>query len=121
MDWGVAVQVVLALGGLGGLVAIIMIPGQLKKLRADTEKTKADTEVAEVEAAAKLSAAAVAMLSPAHEELTRLQIRLTEALTHAGLLENQLRASQAEVAELRNQLTVMSKELVELRNERPRG
>lgn len=109
MDWGVVVQIVLTLGGLGGITALLMVPGQLKKL-------KADTQVSEVDAAAKLSAAAVAMLSPASEELARLQIRLTSALTHAGLLEEQLKSSQVEIQTLRNQVTVMSKELDQLRD-----
>jgi septal ring factor EnvC (AmiA/AmiB activator) len=100
----------IALGGLGGLGAILLVPSQIRKLRSDGNLSEAD-------AASKLSAASIALLQPAQQELARLSVRLVETSGVVDDLDSRLRASVAEVQQLRSQVAQMSKELAAAQEE----
>jgi predicted nucleic acid-binding Zn-ribbon protein len=106
MDWNIVLQ---AAGALGG-IAVLTLPWQIRKMKADTGKTSADS-------AAVLTENALKMLEPAKQEMGWLEDRLNAARSRVTDLEEALKESQAEVQDLRNQVTAMTKEVIELRTE----
>lgn len=77
------VTLLAAIGGPAGLVAIIMVLPQIKKLQADTSKVERDVENADIDGASVLSAAALAQMSAAVERASRAEKhvdRLEEAM-----------------------------------------
>lgn len=113
MNWQTVLGVVSALGGLTALGALIFLPWQIKKMKADTGKTTADGAAVLTTNALKM----LEMLEPAQQEIDRLEARLVSANGRAERLDAALRESQAEVQDLRNQVTAMTKEVLELRAE----
>lgn len=92
-----------SLGGLGGLGALLMVRVQRRKLVSESHNIDAD-------AATKLSAASLALLEPARQEINRLEKKLTKAL-------EQVDALQAEVGSLRSQVSTMTKDLADSHDE----
>lgn len=92
-----------ALGGAGGLVALLTVRGQRRKLLSESHSIDAD-------AATKLSAASLELLEPARQEIGRLEKKLTSALA-------QVDALQAEVGSLRSQVSTMTKDLADSHDE----
>lgn len=113
MNW----DLILRFGGvLGGLSTLIILPWQIRRVRAVTKKHSADvTEV--------LVDKALSMLEPAEDIIDRLEARLGKADQRATELEAELKASKADVQDLREQVAVLTKEVVALRveNEALRG
>lgn len=107
MNWDIVLRIA---GVLGGLAVLIVLPWQIRKMKAETGKTSAD-------AAAVLMEKALNMLEPAQQEIDRLEFRLQAANVRVASLEDALKESQAEVQSLRNQVTAMTKEVIELRTE----
>jgi chromosome segregation ATPase len=103
MNWGLVLQ---AGGVIGGLVVLIGLPWQIRKVKAETRKTSVD-------AAEVLIKNALVMLEPASGEIGRLEARLKAASERVASLE-------AEVQGLRNQVGAMTKEIIELRDENGR-
>lgn len=108
--WPLVLQVAGGLGGITAIVALFLLPSQIRKIRSETGKTSAD-------AAAVLTENALKMLEPAQQEINRLEARLKSANDRVTSLEAGLLASQSEVQDLRNQVTGMTKEVMELRAE----
>ena len=105
----------IALGGLGGLAAVLLVPAQIRKYRSEGNLSDAD-------AASKISAASVAMLEPAQNEMKRLEERLKKQNVRADQLklkadelQSKLDSTTAELQTLRNVVSAMSKELAELK------
>jgi septal ring factor EnvC (AmiA/AmiB activator) len=98
-------------------VAVLTLPWQIKKLKADTGKTSADSAAVLTEKALKM----LEMLEPAQQEVDRLEARLKAANERVERLEGALKESQAEVQELRNKVAAMTKEVTELRAEKESG
>lgn len=88
----------------------LVLPWQIRKAKAETSKTSADT-------AAVLTEKALKMLEPAEQQVSWLEGRLEAASVRVKNLEEALLHSQAEVQDLRNQVTAMTKEVIELRAE----
>lgn len=113
MDWKIVLQVVSALGGVTVLTALVFIPWQIRKLKAETGKTTADGAAVLTANALKM----LEMLEPAQQEIDRLEARLQLANGRLDAVNAALRESQAEVQDLRNQVTAMTKEVIQLRDE----
>lgn len=93
----VLLAVVGALGGSAGLVSILTLRGQRRKIQAETR-------IIDTDAASKLSAASLALLEPARVEVDRLSRKLADASV-------QIDALQAEVESLRGQVSTLTKDL----------
>lgn len=109
MDWNIVLQ---GAGILGG-AAVLTLPWQIRKMKADTGKTTADSAAVLTANALKM----LEMLEPAQQEIDRLELRLKSANDRVDILDGALKESQAEVQDLRNQVTAMTKEVIELRAE----
>ena len=116
-----------ALGGIGAIVTVIMLPRTLRKLRAETTKLQSEGEKTDAEAAQVLSNTALALLAPARAEIEELEKRLRAANSRASQLEVDLGKSQSrvhhlesEVQGLRNQVSEMSKEMTAIQDENAR-
>lgn len=97
MNWVTALgPLLIAVGGFAGLAAILLVPAQIRKLRGDTTLSEAD-------AAAKLSAASVAILEPAQRELARMTAQLVVAEQKIDALTGQVSALRDEVHGLRRE------------------
>lgn len=123
MNWPLVLQVAGGLGGVTALVALFLLPSQIRKVRSDAGKV--DAEAAQV-----LTDNALKLLAPARQEIDELEKRLRSANQRANDLESALKSSQgrvseleSEVQQLRNQVGVMTKEVTDLRadNEALRG
>lgn len=106
MNWDIILRVAGVLGGL----AVLVLPWQIRKVKAETRKTSAD-------AAAILTEHALKMLEPAQAQAKDLFDQLKATRARVRRLEEDLKASQAEVQDLRTQVAAMTKEVVELRAE----
>lgn len=103
MNASVLLQWLGALGGIGGVIALMTVRAQRRKLLSESHNIDAD-------AATKLSAASLALLEPARQEIDRLQKQLGEARAEVGAL-------QAEVSTLRGQVSTMTKDLADSHDE----
>jgi t-SNARE complex subunit (syntaxin) len=93
------VTVLAAIGGPAGIVALIMILPQIKKLQADTSRVEKESEIADIEGASVLSAAALAQMQAAMARaaagdlhIERLEKGHAEMRQRLDALEAQLRA-----------------------------
>lgn len=94
MDITLLVTILAAIGGPAGIVALIMVLPQVKKLQADTSAVEANAELSGVEGAATLSNAALAQMAAA-------VARATAAEGKADALEARLEAIERSFAEYR--------------------
>ena len=105
MNWG---AIILAAGGLiggaTGVVSLLTIRGQRRKLLSESKNIDAD-------AATKLSEAAVELLEPARKQVKDMQAQLDRASKRIGDLEQALEGAQSEVTTLKGQLADMTKDL----------
>ena len=85
------------LGGGAGLLSAFRIPGERRKLNADS--------------AAKLSEAAMDILEPARKQVKDMQAQLDRAAGRISQLEQALEGAKTEVATLKGQLADMTKDL----------
>lgn len=114
-DWvTVATGVIIALGGGGGVF-------QLMRVRADRRAVLAGTEKARAEAADILSDAAVGLLAPLREELTRMQERVTEGERRMRELEETLvrerRTADTRIRQLELEIVEREREIAGLRRQ----
>lgn len=87
------ITLIAAIGGPAGVVALIMVLPQIKKLQADTERVERDSELADIDGAARLSSASLAQMDAA-------VARATRAEAHADRLEEQITKLHLRVAEV---------------------
>ena len=73
------VQILVAVGGLAGIGALLMVSAQKRKLVADTGKTDAEAENVLADAQAKRTAREVSLIEPYERVQTRMQQELEEA------------------------------------------
>ncbi len=92
------VTLLAAIGGPAGLVAVIMVFPQIRKLQADTAKVERDADNADIDGASVLSAAALAQMTAAVDRAKRAEShvdRLEETMTimrkRLDVVEHQLR------------------------------
>lgn len=89
--------VVGAAGGPAGLIALIMVLPQIRKLQADTAKVEKDADLADIDGATKLSAAALAQMEA--------------ALSRAARAEESAHRAEDSSRELRERVTLLEREL----------
>lgn len=89
------ITIMAAIGGPAGVVALVMVLPQIKKLQADTTAVEVNAELAGVEGAAALSNAALAQMSAALTRAGAAEFR-TEGV------ENRMRAIELEFAEYKH-------------------
>lgn len=92
------------LGGAGGIAALLIVPGQLRKLRGEGSMSEAEAE-------SKISDAWLKLLKPAREEIGRLDTQLSRANEKLDRANFQIETLTSEVSSLRGQIFTMSKDL----------
>lgn len=90
MSLALIATILAAIGGPAGLVAVIMVLPQIKKLQADTSRVEADTELTDIDGASKLSAAALAQMAAAVDRATRAEEKADRLSTRLTDVENEL-------------------------------
>lgn len=90
----------IAAGGLGGLAAVLLVPGQLKKLRSEGDVNISGASKA-------MNAIALDLLKPAREEIQRVTVKMKETEDHCDQLKrtldetkDQLEAANDQIANL---------------------
>ena len=101
MSTSLVLTLLAAIGGPAGIVALVMILPQIKKLQADTSKVERDAENADIDGASILSAAALAQMNAAVDRAKRAE-------AHVDRLETVM-------AEMRKRLDTMEYTLYEYR------
>ena len=86
IDWGL--RALLALGGIGGLVALLTVRAQKRKIVADTGKTDAEADSVLADAQAKRTAREISMIEP----YERIQARMSRELRDAYAEIDRLKA-----------------------------
>lgn len=82
------VTLLVGLGGLSGIVAFVMLYPRIRKLQADTTKVEHDMEIAEIDAAAVLSSAALQQMNAALERAQRAEGALIEVRKRLDAVES---------------------------------
>lgn len=77
IDWGI--KLLLALGGVGGITALLMWPRQRNKLIADTGKTGAEADLLTADAATKRTSREQAILDMYDRMAKAMETRLLDA------------------------------------------
>jgi hypothetical protein len=95
-DWLIPLVTLILGSGLATFTTLLLVPSQIRKLRGETNLSGAD-------AAAKLSAASVAILEPAQKELARMTAQLEVAREKIDDLTGQVSALCDEVQMLRRE------------------
>ncbi|GLW91780.1 hypothetical protein [Actinokineospora globicatena] len=90
--------VLMALGGLGGLAAVLVVPGQLRKLRSESRLSDAD-------AVAKVGQLSVAMLEPARQELAKVSSDLRAAHAELDTLRERIKLLMQQVDSQQQEIT----------------
>lgn len=98
MNGTLIVTILAAIGGPAGLVALIMVLPQIKKLQADTTKVERDAENADIDGASVLSTAALAQMQAAMERASlaeahtaRLEVAIETMRLRLDALEHESR------------------------------
>lgn len=74
------VQVVVAVGGLAGIVALLLVGAQKRKLVSESGKTDAEADTVLADAYSRRAATQVSLIGPYERVVERMQAELDEAL-----------------------------------------
>ena len=102
MTWDVQ-TIVLLITTLGGLISSIIL---IYRARADKHKITEESSKIGAEAAAVISATAVALLAPMREEVKTLEGKLQKANNRADHLSRQLETTTADLRDATKQLNL---------------
>lgn len=97
-----------AIGGAAGIVALLKLRPEKRRIQAEAHKIGVDAEVA-------LSTAALGLLEPMQRRIKLLEDRLAEADESACRLNRELTKAQGRVVELEHQVHELSAEVAALR------
>ena len=88
MDWlAFTVQIIVAVGGLAGIVNLLLLTGQKKKLVAESGKTNAEADAAFSEAYHRRASTQITLIEPYEKMTARLQHELDKANNRIDRLE----------------------------------
>jgi chromosome segregation ATPase len=104
VTWDLAVQLIVALGGLTALVGLLKVRADKKKILAEAGKTGAD-------ASAVVAQTAISLLGPYTEQVSVLQSRMADANRQIDEFTTRLRQAQHRITELELQVELLSREL----------
>lgn len=79
-----------AIGGPAGLIALIMVLPQIRKLQADTTKVVRDAENADIDGASVLSTAALSQMTAAVERAQRAEAHADRLETAISVMRKRL-------------------------------
>lgn len=111
MTWDLAVQLVVAVGGLTAFVGLLKVRADKKKILAEAAKTGAD-------ASAVVAQTAISLLGPYSEQVALLQGRLDVANRQIDEMTIRLREAQRHINALEDQVDILTKELEGVTRER---
>lgn len=86
-----------ALGGPVGLGSLFFLLPQIRKLQADTAKVERDTDLADIEGAARLSDAALSQMTAAMDRATRAEAHTARVEEKLGEVTERLEDMEREM------------------------